>query len=130
MDSLRGAVVNIFGYFRKIRKTTYPVARAQKFEQAISRDLRERMLSLLAERNLLDMTFAEFTKVVAGCNSVFQQWAVDHDKHLITLRDHMKNRNDGGKGMRRMQPEHKPLMDRLTELGEETAGLGGGGGGV
>lgn len=56
MDSLRGAVVNIFGYFRKIRKTSYPVARAQKFEQAISRDLRDRLLALLAERNLLDMT--------------------------------------------------------------------------
>lgn len=57
MDALRNAVVNIFGHFRRIRKTQYPVSRAQKFEQAISRDLRERLLSLLAERNLLDMTY-------------------------------------------------------------------------
>jgi hypothetical protein len=58
MDSLRNAIINIFGHFRKIRNTTYPALRAQKLSQAISRDLRERMLSLLSERNLLDITYA------------------------------------------------------------------------
>lgn len=56
MDSLRLALINIFGHFRKIRNTEYPAQRAQKLSQAISRDLRERMLSLLSERNLLDIS--------------------------------------------------------------------------
>lgn len=57
MESLRNAIINIFGHFRKIRNTTYPAMRAQKLSQAISRDLRERMLSLLSERNLLDISY-------------------------------------------------------------------------
>lgn len=55
-ESLRNAIINIFGHFRKIRNTTYPVPRAQKLAQAISRDLRDRLLVILSERKMLDVS--------------------------------------------------------------------------
>lgn len=50
-----------------------------------------------------------------GCKKVFSEWNSENDHHLTLLRDYLKGRSTGAT-MRRMQPEHKPLVDRLNEL--------------
>jgi dynein heavy chain 1 len=56
LDALYRTLFEIFGNLRKMRKTTYPVSRAIKLVQAVSRDLRDRMQIVLGDRALLDMS--------------------------------------------------------------------------
>ena len=57
IESIRVAVIDIFGHLKKIRNTNYPVARAQALLQAISRDLNEQLLKVLTSHQLLHVRF-------------------------------------------------------------------------
>lgn len=54
---------------------------------------------------------------MTACTSVFHHWNTEFDKQYNILKDHAKNSPDNDKGVRRVQPEHKILVDRLHELG-------------
>lgn len=44
MEAIRLAVINIFAHLKKIRNTKYPIIRALRFIEAISKDLCSQML--------------------------------------------------------------------------------------
>ena len=53
----------IFNHLRKIRNTKYPIQRALRLVEAISRDLVNQMLKVLGTRRLMYIGFDEFEKV-------------------------------------------------------------------
>ena len=46
LDKVRSAVIGIFNHLRKIRSTKYPIQRALKLVEAISRDLSSQILKV------------------------------------------------------------------------------------
>lgn len=46
LDRIKSAVMQIFGHLRKIRNTKYPMQRALRFIEAISRDLSAQLLKV------------------------------------------------------------------------------------
>ena len=63
LDRIRVAVQAIFNHMRKIRTTKYPIQRALRLLEAISRDLSTQMLKVLSTRRLMHIPFEEFEKV-------------------------------------------------------------------
>ena len=63
LDRIRVAVQAIFNHMRKIRTTKYPIQRALRLLEAISRDLSTQMLKVLSTRRLMHIPFDEFEKV-------------------------------------------------------------------
>ena len=57
IESIRVAIIDIFGHLKKIRNTNYPVARAQALVQAISRDLNEQLLKVLTSQQLMHVRY-------------------------------------------------------------------------
>ncbi len=55
----------IFNHLRKIRNTKYPIQRALRLVEAISRDLSNQLLKVLSTRRLMQAPFDEFEKVRA-----------------------------------------------------------------
>ena len=53
----------IFAHLRKIRNTKYPIQRALRLVEAISRDLSNQLLKVLNTRRLMFISFEEFEKV-------------------------------------------------------------------
>ena len=80
IDRIRLAVQSIFNHLRKIRNTKYPIQRALRLVEAISRDLVNQLLKVLNTRRLMYISFEEFEKVMAHCSEVFGTWDDEYDK--------------------------------------------------
>lgn len=63
LERIRGALVAIFAHLKKIRSTKYPIVRALRLVEAISRDLSAQLLKVLGTRRLMHIVFEDFEKV-------------------------------------------------------------------
>lgn len=80
LDKIRQALVAIFTHLRKIRNTKYPIQRALRLVEAISRDLSSQLLKVLGTRKLMHVAYEEFEKVCSWhCETSCCIFALDSD---------------------------------------------------
>lgn len=114
LDKLCSALLGIFNHLRKIRNTKYPMERALKLMEAISRDLTAQLLKVLGTRRLMHIPFAEFERVIAACAKVFTTWENEYDKLQGLLREQIKKHRDPrNKVTWRLNLAHKKLQTRM-----------------
>uniref|UniRef100_A0A8C4Q4U0 Dynein heavy chain tail domain-containing protein n=1 Tax=Eptatretus burgeri TaxID=7764 RepID=A0A8C4Q4U0_EPTBU len=117
LDRIRQALLAIFSHLRKIRNTKYPIQRALRLVEAISRDLSTQLLKVLGTRKLMHVSYEEFEKVMAQCFDVFQSWDDEYEKLQVLLRDIVKRKRDESmKMIWRINPAHKKLQSRLEQM--------------
>ncbi|XP_023932000.1 cytoplasmic dynein 1 heavy chain 1-like, partial [Lingula anatina] len=117
LDRIRAALQAIFTHLRKIRNTKYPIQRALRLVEAISRDLSTQLLKVLGTRRLMHIPFDEFEKVMGACFEVFSTWDDEYDKLQGLLRDIVKKkREEHLKMVWRVNPAHKRLQARLDQM--------------
>ena len=63
LERIRVALSAIFNHLRKIRTTKYPIQRALRLVEAISRDVSSQLLKVLATRRLMHIPYDIFEKV-------------------------------------------------------------------
>ncbi|KAG8185039.1 hypothetical protein JTE90_017062 [Oedothorax gibbosus] len=117
LDKIRVALGAIFFHLRKIRSTKYPIPRALRLVEAISRDLMNQLLKVLGTRRLMHIPFDEFEKVLNACFEVFSTWDDEYDKLQGLLRDIVKKKRDEHlKMVWRVSPAHKKLQGRMEQM--------------
>uniref|UniRef100_T1JGT9 Dynein heavy chain, cytoplasmic n=1 Tax=Strigamia maritima TaxID=126957 RepID=T1JGT9_STRMM len=117
LDRIRSALQGIFNHLRKIRNTKYPIQRALRLVEAISRDVMVQLLKVLATRRLMHIPFEEFEKVMNACLEVFVTWDDEYDKLQGLLRDIVKKKRDEHlKTVWRVSPAHKRLQARMEQM--------------
>lgn len=117
LDKIRSALQAIFSHLRKIRSTKYPIQRALRLVEAISRDLMSQLLKVLGTRRLMHIPFEEFEKVMNACFDVFTTWDDEYDKLQGLLRDIVKKKRDEHlKMVWRVSPAHKRLQARMEQM--------------
>ncbi|KAK7504322.1 hypothetical protein BaRGS_00004626, partial [Batillaria attramentaria] len=117
LDRLRVALQSIFLHLRKIRPTKYPIQRALRLVEAISRDLSSQLLKVLGTRRLMHIPYDEFEKVMSSCFDVFSAWDDEYDKLQGMLRDLVKKKREEHLRMVwRVNPAHKRLQARLDHM--------------
>ena len=117
LDRIRVAVGMIFNHLRKIRSTKYPIQRALRLVEAISRDLSTQLLKVLGTRLLMHKPFDEFEKVLTQCFDIFTTWEDEYDKLQGLLRDIIKKKRDENiKMVWRIHPSHKRLQNRMEQM--------------
>ncbi|CAM9594499.1 unnamed protein product [Lampetra planeri] len=117
LDRIRVALLAIFTHLRKIRNTKYPIQRALRLVEAISRDLSAQLLKVLGTRKLMHISYEEFEKVMVACFEVFQAWDDEYEKLQVLLRDLVKRkREENLKMVWRIGPAHKKLQARLEQM--------------
>uniref|UniRef100_A0A6Q2XKD4 Cytoplasmic dynein 1 heavy chain 1 n=1 Tax=Esox lucius TaxID=8010 RepID=A0A6Q2XKD4_ESOLU len=117
LDKIRLALVAIFTHLRKIRNTKYPIQRALRLVEAISRDLSSQLLKVLGTRKLMHVAYEEFEKVMVACFEVFQTWEDEYEKLQVLLRDIVKRkREENLKMVWRLSPAHRKLQARLDHM--------------
>ena len=52
-DAIRVAIIDIFSHLKKMKTTRYPVTRATKLIQTLSRDLSDQLLRVLSGQGLM-----------------------------------------------------------------------------
>lgn len=117
LDRIKGSVQAIFSHLRKIRNTKYPIQRALRLVEAISRDVVSQMLKVLGTRRLMVIAFEEFEKVMANCFEVFTTWDDEYDKLQGLMRDIVKKKRDEHlKMVWRVNFSHKRLQGRMEQM--------------
>uniref|UniRef100_A0A183B0V6 DHC_N1 domain-containing protein n=1 Tax=Echinostoma caproni TaxID=27848 RepID=A0A183B0V6_9TREM len=117
LDKIRLAVQSIFTHLRKIRNTKYPLQRALRLIEAISRDLSAQILKVLGTRRLMHMPFEEFERVMASCFEVFATWDDEYDRLQGLMRDIIKKKREEQMRMVwRSNPAHRHLQIRLDQM--------------
>ncbi|XP_065449670.1 cytoplasmic dynein 1 heavy chain 1-like isoform X1 [Chrysemys picta bellii] len=117
LDKIRQALVAIFTHLRKIRNTKYPIQRALRLVEAISRDLSSQLLKVLGTRKLMHVAYEEFEKVMVACFEVFHTWDDEYEKLQVLLRDIVKRkREENLKMVWRINPAHRKLQARLDQM--------------
>jgi dynein heavy chain 1 len=116
LERIRSAVVAVFSHLRKIRNTKYPIMRALRLVEAISRDLSNQLLKVLGTRRLMHAPFDEFEKVMNQCFDVFNTWDDEHDKFHGLMRDMAKKKREDMKSFWRVSPAHKKLQSRMEQM--------------
>uniref|UniRef100_A0A1I7Y6V7 Dynein heavy chain, cytoplasmic n=1 Tax=Steinernema glaseri TaxID=37863 RepID=A0A1I7Y6V7_9BILA len=118
LSELAKALHDVFTHLRKIRSSKYPIARALKFIEAISRDLTDQMLKILGgPRRLMYINLNDFEELMRGCFNVFQAWDDENEKLSLILRELVKKkREDAMKMSLRLSPLHKKLETRLVNV--------------
>lgn len=117
LDRIRSAVQSIFSHLRKIRNTKYPIQRALRLIEAISRDLSQQLLKVLGTRRLMHIPFDEFEKVMNQCFEIFSCWDDEYDKLQGLMRDIVKKKRDEHlKIIWRINPAHKKLQQRMENM--------------
>lgn len=117
LDKIKLAVQMIFSHLRKIRTTKYPIQRALRLIEAISRDLSQQLLKVLGTRRLMHIPFDEFERVMNQCFEVFSCWDDEYDKLQGLLRDIVKKkREEHLKMVWRIAPAHKKLQNRMEHM--------------
>ncbi|XP_061897473.1 cytoplasmic dynein 1 heavy chain 1 isoform X1 [Entelurus aequoreus] len=117
LDKIRQALMAIFTHLKKIRNTKYPIQRALRLVEAISRDLSSQLLKVLGTRKLMHVAYEEFEKVMVACFEVFQTWEDEYEKLQVLLRDIVKRkREENLKMVWRLSPAHKKLQTRLDHM--------------
>uniref|UniRef100_A0A336KP21 Dynein heavy chain, cytoplasmic n=1 Tax=Culicoides sonorensis TaxID=179676 RepID=A0A336KP21_CULSO len=117
LERIRSALQLIFAHLRKVRSTKYPIQRALRLIEAISRDLSQQLLKVLGTRRLMHIPFDEFERVMSQCFEVFTCWDDEYDKLQGLLRDIVKKKRDEQlKMVWRVNPAHKKLQQRMEHM--------------
>ncbi|VEL20256.1 unnamed protein product [Protopolystoma xenopodis] len=121
LEKIRVALQSIFAHLRKIRNTKYPLQRALRLIEAISRDLSSQLLkasfSVLGARRLMHMPFEEFERVMTDCFEVFTTWDDEYDRLQSLMRELLKKKRDEQIRMVwRSNPAHRRLQLRLDQM--------------
>lgn len=117
LDRIRLALHGIFSHLRKIRSTKYPIQRALRLVEAISRDLMAQMLKVLGTRRLMHAPYDHFEAVMSACLEVYNAWDEEYDKLQSLLRDIVKKKRDEHiKTVWRVTPAHKRLQSRMEQM--------------
>ena len=116
LDRIRTSVQGIFNHLRKIGGTKYPIQRALRLVEAISRDVSTQLLKVLATRRLMYIPYEEFEKVMTQCSEVFTTWDDEYVKLQGLMRDIVKKRDEHLKMVWQVNFSHKRLQERMSYM--------------
>ena len=116
LDRIRTSVQGIFNHLRKIGGTKYPIQRALRLVEAISRDVSTQVLKVLATRRLMYIPYEEFEKVMTQCSEVFNSWDDEYDKLQGLMRDIIERRDERLKTVWTVNFSHKRLQERMSYM--------------
>ena len=116
LQKVQESLDTIFNHLnRKLRFTTYPIARALPLVHAISGDLDNQIHSLLHGRTLMHLDFKDFEAVMAVAEGIWSAWD-DYAKDFTNVaRELMRKRNEKFMPIK-VVGRHAKTQDRMTYI--------------
>ncbi|CEF66963.1 Dynein heavy chain, cytoplasmic [Strongyloides ratti] len=120
LSSINSALQSIFNQFKKFRNSKYPISRAYKLVEVISRDLDMQMRKVLSNSSFMHMKFSDVEYTYNECQKIFTTWEEECARIMSILRDASKKKREDGtthaKSYLRVNPPHKKLEMRIAEI--------------
>ena len=116
LQKVQDSLDNIFNHLnRKLRFTTYPIARALPLVHAISGDLDNQIHSLLHGRTLMHLEFKEFEAVMAVAEGIWSTWDEYAKDFTNVARELMRKRAEKFMPIK-VIGRHTRTQDRMTYI--------------
>lgn len=117
LDKCADALSAIFNHLnKKLRISPYPVKRALPLVEAISRDLNETLLKVLASQRIMWQEFPRFWETVSAAADVFQVWDELMKDFVNIAREVTRKRSEKFLPIK-INPAHAKLRERLNYIG-------------
>eukprot|EP01096_Ripella_sp_DP13-Kostka_P011830 TRINITY_DN484_c0_g1_i1.p1 TRINITY_DN484_c0_g1~~TRINITY_DN484_c0_g1_i1.p1 ORF type:complete len:4631 (+),score=2721.08 TRINITY_DN484_c0_g1_i1:206-14098(+) len=113
LKQLANAVRSIFSHLIKRSKSTkYPDRRFGQLIEALSRDLKNKLIEILNTKRVMDIPIQEFEENFRNCQAAFKAWTGDENSGLEALRELYRKKSKN----LRFNPDLKPLSDKLVQI--------------
>ncbi|XP_004348847.1 dynein heavy chain [Capsaspora owczarzaki ATCC 30864] len=112
------AVEDIFNHFKKLRGSQYPIPRAIKFVEAVSRDISAHIVDVLQRRKLMQLPFDDFEQLMEHCNQLFRRFAVHLTSFKNMIRDVARTSTQANRSQLAIRNELATLEERLGAVQE------------
>lgn len=117
LPKVQDAIGLIFGHLnKKLRICPYPVNRALPLVEAISADMDEVMHRLLPGKELVDLDYQEFKKLMHQTDEIFRVWDESIKEFTNVAREVTRRRNEKFIPIK-INPRHGELQSRLKYVG-------------
>nr|KAJ3421295.1 hypothetical protein HK105_003977 [Polyrhizophydium stewartii] len=114
LDKIRDSLVLIFGHLnKKLKLSPYPIRRALPLVEAISRDLNNQLLKVLASRKLMSITWEDFDLCIKQTEDIFRTWDDQIKDFVAVARDSTRKRLEKFLPIK-INPAHVALQQRLN----------------
>lgn len=95
LTAAREAINDIFAHInKKLRISPYPIARALLLAQALSKDLKDKIYSLLTPLNLIHMAYPKFGQIVEEARLLFEAWSENVREFVSVCREMARKRSE------------------------------------
>jgi len=121
VDAMMAAIQAIFKHMTvlKTKNLMYPVERAVKLVEAISRDVTDVLVRMLSTKRLMQLPYDNFESLTAGCEALFKTWEeqVEKDFRHKVLK-YLADRQVRGQTNFKLKIVHElgPLRDRIEAI--------------
>lgn len=115
VSKISDMVKAIFVHLKRTKNAYYPIHRYLQLIEAISRDLCNKMLSILRTKRLMAINYADFEKITGDCKQVFTVWEDEFESFRDSIREMAKKRNKE-KIPLKINAENKQLQERIEEV--------------
>lgn len=134
------ALNNIFSHLiRRAKNTSYPTPRYVALIEALARDLKEKILSLLRVKRVMDTDYKECEKLIAECRSAFASWSGDDSgskfgfeafrdfiwktrKQPLRVNIDLRPLEERLDAIRKFRRQHEELKEVIVGVGARAAG--------
>lgn len=116
LEKCSTALNNIFGHImKKLRVSPYPIKRCLPFVEAISRDLNDTLLKVLAAQRLMYQEFPRFCETIEAAADVLTVWEENLKEFVKIAREVSRKRHEKFLPIK-IAPAHAALQDRLNYI--------------
>ena len=113
LEKIFNSIPEIFGHLnKKLKLSPYPIKRALSLVEAISDDLKGKLIETLSKQRLLFIPFNEFMKLMDACESIFHSWD-DHVKEFTTIAREMTRKRSEKFIPIKITAHHQKLRSRI-----------------
>ena len=117
VKQMEQAVIALFSHMRKMKTAQYPLKRAFQLLEALSRDLSQKLVSLLKPVKLMELPYEIFVRENDYCLSLFKSWDQYCSSFRELARDIAKKRGVE-KSTPRLNVAHSKLRARLEDISQ------------
>ncbi|KAH7030898.1 LOW QUALITY PROTEIN: dynein heavy chain, N-terminal region 1-domain-containing protein [Microdochium trichocladiopsis] len=116
LPKVQDAIAQIFGHMnKKMRFSTYPIARTLHLVEAVSADLEEVVHRLLPGAELVDLDYKDFKNLMVTADEIFKSWDAQIKEFTNIARETTRRRQEKFIPIK-VNPKHSELQARLKYI--------------
>eukprot|EP01132_Coremiostelium_polycephalum_P002127 gene2127-2619_t len=115
IESVSQAITHIYSHLKKFKNPYYPIERYLSLLGAVGRDMCNKVLQILRQKQLMHIEYSEFEKVTSAFRALFTVWEDQFSQFREILRELARKRGSDRIPLI-VTVDNKALLDRILKI--------------